>query len=338
MPDDAAFADRHIGPGADAQARDARRARLRRRSTRSIDAAVPGAIRDRDAARRSARRRRGARCSSGCARSRDAQRGVHVADRPRLPRHDHAARDPAQRAREPGVVHGVHAVPARDLAGPARGAAQLPDDGHRPHRRWISPTRRCSTKAPRRPRRWRCCTGSTRRPATRSSSTPTAIRRRSRSCAPAPSRSASSRGRRPARRAPGRRRVRRAAAVPGQRAGAVRDDRAIVEPRTTRGALVAVAADLLALHAARRRPARSAPTSSSAARSASACRSASAARTPRSSRHATSTSARCPAAWSACRSTGRAAPRSGSRCRRASSTSGARRRRATSAPRRCCSR
>ena len=38
-------------------------------------------------------------------------------------------RDPAQRARGPGLVHGLHAVPARDQPGPARGAAQLPDDG-----------------------------------------------------------------------------------------------------------------------------------------------------------------------------------------------------------------
>ena len=43
--------------------------------------------------------------------------------------HPHARRDPAQRAREPGLVHGLHAVPGRDLAGPARGARQLPDDG-----------------------------------------------------------------------------------------------------------------------------------------------------------------------------------------------------------------
>ena len=42
--------------------------------------------------------------------------------------------DPAQRAREPGLVHGLHALPARDLPGPARGAAQLPDDGLRPDR------------------------------------------------------------------------------------------------------------------------------------------------------------------------------------------------------------
>ena len=88
-----------------------------------------------------------------------------------------------------------------------------------------------------------------------------------------------------------------------------------------------------------RRRARWAPTSSSARRSASACRSASAVRTPRSSRPATSSSARCPAGSSACRSTreGRAGA-TASRCRRASSTSAARRRRATSAPRRCCSR
>ena len=69
--------------------------------------------------------------------------------------------------------------------------AQLPDDGHRPHRRWSSPTRRCSTRRPPRPRRWRCCTASTATGATCSSSTPTASRRRSRSCAPAPNRSAS---------------------------------------------------------------------------------------------------------------------------------------------------
>ena len=63
----------------------------------------------------------------------------------------------------------------------------------------------------------------------------------------------------------------------------------------------------------------------SARRSASACRSASAARTPGSSPRATRTSARCPAAWSACRSTPPAAPPTASPCRPASSTSAARR-------------
>ena len=44
------------------------------------------------------------------------------------------AGDPAQRARGPDLVHRLHAVPAGDLPGPARGAAQLPDHGRRPDR------------------------------------------------------------------------------------------------------------------------------------------------------------------------------------------------------------
>ena len=55
-------------------------------------------------------------------------------DRPGLPRHHHPAGDPAQRARGPELVHRLHAVPARDLPGPARGAAQLPDRRRRPGR------------------------------------------------------------------------------------------------------------------------------------------------------------------------------------------------------------
>ena len=73
--------------------------------------------------------------------------------------------------------------------------------------------------------------------------------------------------------------------------------------------------------------------------SASACRWATAARTRRSSPRATSTSARCRAASSASRKDAHGqARRCAWRCRRASSTSAARRRPATSAPRRCCSR
>ncbi len=49
----------------------------------------------------------------------------------RLLRHHHARRHPAERAGEPELVHGVHAVPAGDLPGPARGAHQLPDHGAR---------------------------------------------------------------------------------------------------------------------------------------------------------------------------------------------------------------
>ena len=55
-------------------------------------------------------------------------------------------------------------------------------------------------------------------------------------------------------------------------------------------------------------------------------------------RSATTSSGSCPAASSASRWTPTATPPTGSRCRRASSTSAGRRRRATSAPRRCCSR
>ncbi len=73
-----------------------------------------------------------------------------------------------------------------------------------------------------------------------------------------------------------------------------------------------------------------------ARRSASACRSASAVPTPATWRCARDSSASCPAASSACRRTPRATPRTGSRCRPASSTSAARRRPRTSARRRCC--
>ena len=57
-----------------------------------------------------------------------------LADRSRLLRHRHAGRHQAERAREPELVHGLHAVPAGDLAGSPRGADQLPDDGRRPDR------------------------------------------------------------------------------------------------------------------------------------------------------------------------------------------------------------
>ncbi len=69
----------------------------------------------------------------------------------------------------------------------------------------------------------------------------------------------------------------------------------------------------------------------------SACRSGTADRTRRFSRPGTRTCARCRAGSSACRWTAAGVPRTGWRCRPASSTSGARRRRRTSAPRRRCS-
>src|SRR6184192_4134259 len=67
-------------------------------------------------------------------RSRRSESAVSLLHRDGLSPLLHAPGHPAQHRREPGVVHGVHTVPAGDRAGPARGAAQLPDDGRRPHR------------------------------------------------------------------------------------------------------------------------------------------------------------------------------------------------------------
>ena len=104
----------------------------------------------------------------------------HQPDRDGLHEHDHAARDRTERVREPGLVHRVHAVSARDQPGSARGPAQLPDDGRRADR----PRHRQRLAARRGdgggggdddgppPRAWRA--------ATASSSTTTRTRRRSR--------------------------------------------------------------------------------------------------------------------------------------------------------------
>ena len=279
------------------------------RSTRSIDAAVPDSIRDLSPRRRGRSRSARPRRSRGCAGS--ARRNEVFTSLIGLgyTRHVHAAGDPAQRAREPGLVHRVHAVPARDLAGPARGAAQLPDDGRGPHRHGDRRTRRCSTRRPRRPRRWRCGAAGTEAARRRSSSTPTAIRRRSRSSRRAPSRSASRSS------SAIRARPRSASSssacslqYPGS-SGRVRDDADVVERvsrrrraghgrgRSARAGAAALAGRDRRRHRRRLR---------AALRGAARC---SAARTPRSSRCATSTSARCPAGSSACRSTRRDAPR-----------------------------
>ena len=45
-----------------------------------------------------------------------------------------AAGDPAQPVREPGLVHGLHALPGRDQPGPAGNAVPFPDAGHRTDR------------------------------------------------------------------------------------------------------------------------------------------------------------------------------------------------------------
>ena len=81
-----------------------------------------------------ARRRRGGACWRELRALAGQEPDLAVVHRHGLLRLHHAAGHPAQHPGEPGLVHGVHAVPGRDRAGPARGAAQLPDDGDRPHR------------------------------------------------------------------------------------------------------------------------------------------------------------------------------------------------------------
>ena len=96
--------------------------RARRHPPRPRRSTLPAAAAGAAGAGRAARdRRRRTRC---CARI--IGMGYHDTHTPAV--------DPAQHPREPGLVHAVHAVPGRDRAGPARGAAQLPDDGRRPDR------------------------------------------------------------------------------------------------------------------------------------------------------------------------------------------------------------
>ena len=115
--------------GAARDARGARRALARRAGARGR--AARHTARATARARRSEDRERSARRDQ---RARGTQRAVAQLHRHGLLRHAYAGRDPAQRAREPRLVHRVHALPGRDLARPARGAAQFPADGDRPHR------------------------------------------------------------------------------------------------------------------------------------------------------------------------------------------------------------
>ena len=185
------FAARHIGVADDADqqrmldalgysvdGRPARRRRARRASARSSRSPLPPAATEAEVA---------AELRALAARNRVA----HLDDRPGLLRHDHAGRDPPQRAREPGLVHRVHAVPAGDQPGPARGAAELPDDGRGPDRRCPWPARRCSTRRPPPPRRWRWRIARPRAGDTFVRRRRRVCRRRSTSCAPGPRRSAS---------------------------------------------------------------------------------------------------------------------------------------------------
>ena len=152
------FEHRHIGTDAAAAAGDARRPRLPHASRRSWRPRYPDSIQQRPAGAAASilpPAAVGTRHARRAARVRRAEHGQPVDDRPRLLRHDHAGGDQAQRAREPELVHRVHALPAGDLPGPARGADQLPDHGHRPHR--PRHRERVDARREHRRRRGRCC-------------------------------------------------------------------------------------------------------------------------------------------------------------------------------------
>ena len=87
-----------------------------------------------------------------------AEPRVKVIHWPWLLRDLHAAGDPAEHPRESRMVHRLYALSGGDRAGPARSAAQFPDDDLRPHRRSTWRTLRCSTRRRRPPRRWPCAT------------------------------------------------------------------------------------------------------------------------------------------------------------------------------------
>ena len=224
-----------------------------------------------------------------------------------LLRHVHAAGHPAQRAREPRLVHRVHAVPARDLAGPARGALNFQTMVDRPHRMEIANASMLdeATAAAEAMALLHRVNGKAGDvfvvdadclPQTidvvRTRAEPLGIDGGGR---PIPTRSSGTTG---------------CFGVllqyPGA-SGAIRDYRALIERAHADGALVAVAADLLALRAGRRR-ARWAPTSWSAL---AALRRAARLRRPargvlRDARRVQAHAARVVS--SACRSTPKAAP------------------------------
>ena len=262
-----------------------------------VDRAVPAGIRA-GPPPGAARGRHGGRGAGPPAGAGRPQHRRHLDAGHGLLRHDHADGDPAQRAGEPGLVHGLHAVPARDQPGPPGGPPQLPDDGHGPHRAWTWPTPRCSTRPPRRPRPWPCAVGW-------SSGTSDTFFVDA-ECHPQTIEVVATRAEPlgikvivgdPAT-GPGRhRRLRRARAVPGHERGHPGpgpDRRAGPRAgRPGRGGRRPAGPDPAGGAGCRR-----APTWSSAPASASACRWATAAPTPPTWPCARPTPARCPAAWS----------------------------------------
>ena len=99
-----------------------------------IDQTIPPGIRLHEAARPAAGRHRARLPAPAARRSPRRTSRCALVHRDGLLRLRHAERHPAQRVREPGLVHAVHAVSGRDRAGPARVAAELPDDGDGPDR------------------------------------------------------------------------------------------------------------------------------------------------------------------------------------------------------------
>jgi hypothetical protein len=241
-------------------------------------------------------------------------------------------------AGEPGLVHRVHALPARDQPGPPGDAADLPDHGCRPHRpadagaslldegtavaEAVGVARRKQRKgsvvlvdAGILPSRWPFC-GPARWPSTSRSSPPTDLGRR----AAAP------------------RRLRRGRADACRR----RSIRDLDELRT----IAAQGAREQRPRHRRRRPAGPHPPAGPGrvgrrhrGRLDAALRRPAVLRRPARRLHRRRDRAwngSCPAASSACPRTGTGRPRCGWPCRPASSTSAARRRPRTSAPPRCC--
>ncbi len=121
----AVFADRHIGPRPDEVARMVQALGYADVDA-LVDAAVPASIRTDRAAAAARAGLRGRRADRAAPAGRAQQRG-DLDDRPGVLRHLHPVGDRPPAGREPGLVHRLHAVPAGDLPGPARGAAELPD-------------------------------------------------------------------------------------------------------------------------------------------------------------------------------------------------------------------
>ena len=137
---------RHIGPRRDRRRRDARAPSASSSLDDLMDAAVPGGIRSAARPRPARRRSRGRGRAPSCGRSPRATSPPSSMIGLGLPRHDHPAGHPAQRAREPRLVHRLHArtSPRSPRAGSRRCSTSRPWSATSPGCR--PPTPRCSTR------------------------------------------------------------------------------------------------------------------------------------------------------------------------------------------------